>query len=345
VPKLSVNALCEQGLAAFCRGEAAVASRLLKRGYGLDPQAEGLLVNLGLSLMQQGHDRAAARAYGLALGSDDGAVRRAAHKNLGLLRLWQGRWAEGWALYRQRHQGLAHAAGEWRGEPLNGRVLTVWNDLGMGDAFQFVRYTLPLLQRGERLRLAVHSSQIALFAQQLAWPLDAVVDRATLSLHEGPHIPLIHLAALLDPELHWGRLFAGPTFVRRGPAPAGDPLAPVGLCWASNPADATMAPYKSLPPQRLLALAGPGPVVSLQTDEAEAHQRLGLAPAGRDWLATLAAIGRCQRVLSVDTAVAHLAAGCGVPVQLLLGPVPDWRWRHNGDTPWYPCLTTVAPDP
>ena len=338
---VSVNALCEQGIAAFCRGEAATAARLLKRGYSLDPQAEGLLVNLGLGLMQQGHDQAAARAYELALGSSDGAVRRAAHKNLGLLRLWQGRYSEGWALYRQRHQGLPHATSEWHGEPLNGQTLTVWNDLGMGDAFQFVRYTLPLLQRGERIRLAVHAGQIALFEQRLAWPLAEVVDRAPLELSTGPHIPLIHLAALLDPQLQWGRRFAGPTFQGHGPTPAG----PVGLCWASNPADATMAPYKSLAPERLLALAGASPVLSLQTDEPDAHQRLGLQPAQRDWLHTLEQIGRCSRVLSVDTAVAHLAAGSGVPVQLLLGAVPDWRWRHNGTQAWYPCLTTVAPGP
>ena len=53
---------------------------------------------------------------------------------------------------------------EWRGDPLNGQPLTVWNDVGMGDAFQFVRYTLPLLQRGEKVRFAVAASQIALFA-------------------------------------------------------------------------------------------------------------------------------------------------------------------------------------
>ena len=83
---------------------------------------------------------------------------------------------------------------EWRGDPLNGQVLTVWNDVGMGDAFQFVRYTLPLLQRGEKVRFAVAASQISLFRDHLAWELTEVVDRRSVDhLHGGPQIPLMSL--------------------------------------------------------------------------------------------------------------------------------------------------------
>jgi hypothetical protein len=326
--------LCDQAMGLFTQGHAAAATALLRQAYRLDPGEQGLLVNLGFTLMQQGLADAAARCYGLALHGPDVVVRRSAHKNLGLLRLWQGRWAEGWHHYLQRHSGHAFAEGTWRGDPLNGQTLTVWNDLGMGDAFHFVRYTLPLLQRGERLRLAVHRSQIAVFEQHLAWPLEAVIDRDQFDLMAGPMIPLIHLAALLDAELHWGHSFAGPTWTGVGPKPAGA----VGLCWASNPADPTMAPYKSTTAQRLLQLTGEARVLSLQTDDADTHRRLGLDPPSRDWVATLQRIGSCSRVLSVDTAVAHLAAGAGVPVQLLLGAVPDWRWRHGGPSPWYPSL-------
>ena len=76
-------------------------------------------------------------------------------------------------------------ANQWRGDPLNGQTLTVWNDVGMGDAFQFVRYTLPLLQRGEKVRFAVAASQIPLFRDHLAWPLSEVVDRKACSPAEG----------------------------------------------------------------------------------------------------------------------------------------------------------------
>ena len=83
----------------------------------------------------------------------------------------------------------------------------------MGDAFQFVRYTLPLLQRGERVRFAVAKSQIPLFRDHLAWPLSEVIDRKECSPgEEGPHIPLMSLIALLDSNTLWGRRFAQPTW-------------------------------------------------------------------------------------------------------------------------------------
>ena len=53
----------------------------------------------------------------------------------------------------------------------------------------------------------------------------------------------------------------------------------------------------------------------------------------------------CKALLSisVDTAVAHLAAGSGKPVHLLLGNPPDWRWRPvpiDRSAPlWYPNIS------
>ena len=41
-------------------------------------------------------------------------------------------------------------------------------------------------------------------------------------------------------------------------------------------------------------------------------------------------------VISVDTAVAHLAGALGKPVWILLQHHPDFRWlRDRQDSPWY----------
>ena len=216
----------------------------------------------------------------------------------------------------------------------------------MGDAFQFVRYTLPLVQRGEKVRFAVAASQITLFRDHLNWPLYEVVDRKHISPSEGgPHIPLMNLIGLLDGNTLWGRRFSKPTW--KQVSRSINPTEQVGLCWASNPQDRTMHAYKSSTPQRLLALQHqlhPGSrTVSLQTDEVKAHGELGLIPARPDWSATLQSIGACRAVISVDTAVAHLAAGSGCPLQLLLGNPPDWRWKpipeHTSAPLWYPNVT------
>jgi ADP-heptose:LPS heptosyltransferase len=52
---------------------------------------------------------------------------------------------------------------------------------------------------------------------------------------------------------------------------------------------------------------------------------------------TAAVIDALDLVITVDTAVAHLAAAMGKPVWILLPLVPEWRWLlDREDTPWYP---------
>ena len=335
-----------QGLECFAAGDPEAADLLLRKAYRYLADETGILVNLGLALMQQGLIDQAERAYRLALQSTEQRVRRSAAKNLGFLLLWRGDHQQGWHWHGQRFEGESFEANQWRGDSLNGNTLTVWNDVGMGDAFQFVRYILPLLQRGERVRFAVAASQIALFRDHLAWPVNEVVDRKQISPSEGgPHIPLMSLIALLDTSTIWGRRFAEPTWK---PADSKNETGKqVGLCWASNPQDRTMHVYKSSTTRRLLALKDQHhpecKVVSLQTDEAPAHAELCLTPARPEWSATLKRIGQCKAVISVDTAVAHLAAGSGCPVHLLLGNPPDWRWQPVPEDPsaplWYPNIS------
>jgi hypothetical protein len=61
-----------------------------------------------------------------------------------------------------------------------------------------------------------------------------------------------------------------------------------------------------------------------------------LPPPPVDWLDTARRVQTLDLVVSVDTAVAHLAGGLGVPVWILLPAPPDPRWGLTGDrTPWY----------
>jgi ADP-heptose:LPS heptosyltransferase len=58
-----------------------------------------------------------------------------------------------------------------------------------------------------------------------------------------------------------------------------------------------------------------------------------------DFLETASIIANCDLVITIDTYVAHLAAGMGKPTWCLLKFVPDWRWGMHGETTfWYPSM-------
>ena len=58
-----------------------------------------------------------------------------------------------------------------------------------------------------------------------------------------------------------------------------------------------------------------------------------------DFAVTAAIIDQLDLVISVDTAVAHLAGAMGKPVWTLISRGNDWRWlEKRSDNPWYPTM-------
>ena len=60
---------------------------------------------------------------------------------------------------------------------------------------------------------------------------------------------------------------------------------------------------------------------------------------GETFMELAALMRELDLVVSVDTALVHLAGALGVPTWVALAYVPDWRWlMEREDTPWYPSL-------
>ena len=284
-----------------------------------------------------------------------------AHLSLAHALLAAGLYRAGWAEYEWRFRSKIYQRALakpvrpfWTGGPLPGRRLVISADQGFGDAFQFARYIPLAAARVGEVTVICRPPQVSLFARIPG------VARCVGSLKEaGEHAAFSWLASL--PYVFGTELTTIPATV---PYLSADPLRRawwraeldravgstgmrVGLAWAGN-TDNTADWRRSLPLEALRGLASvPGvTLVSLQrpvpdTDRA-VFDALGLKDLSEkmtDFGETAALIGNLDLVVSVDSAVAHLAGGLGVPVWTLIYEPADWRWlTGRTDSPWYPTM-------
>jgi ADP-heptose:LPS heptosyltransferase len=66
---------------------------------------------------------------------------------------------------------------------------------------------------------------------------------------------------------------------------------------------------------------------------------MDVTPEIQDFADTAAVISYLDLVVTVDTAVAHLAGALAKPGFMVIPFAPDWRWLSGGSTsPWYPTM-------
>jgi len=341
------NALLTVG--DFAGAEDAYCTALARRG-----DFAAAWSNLGAALRDQGR-----------LGEAESACRAAialqpemagAHYNLALTLLTAGRFAEGWAEHEWRWRiGTMRprdlACPPWRGEAVAGRRILLHAEQGLGDTLQFARYAPLLAARGAHVILEVQAPLKRLCAT-LAGVAEVYAAGEALPAAD-LHAPLMSLPYLFRTELT-SVPAATPYFAT---APAAEPVASaghlrVGLVWAGDPRPHEPRAHfadrrRSLPLEAFAPLAAIAGVrfVSLQLGTAACEPpppglRLDTAlTAGGDFADTASVIAGLDLVISVDTAVAHLAGALGKPVWLLSRFDGCWRWlRDRDDSPWYPTL-------
>ncbi|MDZ4736487.1 MAG: tetratricopeptide repeat protein [Rhodospirillaceae bacterium] len=358
------NVDAEDARAAALRdlGRIDEALQSVARTLAIDPAHRGALLRKGLLLHDQGDPVAACAAYDELLALDPDHVD--AHWNRGAALLAGGRLEEGFAEYEWRirsplfYRGRPrHKQPRWDGSSLAGRAILIHAEQGFGDAIQFLRY-LPLV--------ATQTDKIWVEMQP---PLERLVTESNLAgavFATGDALPdfdcraslfsLPHLTGAMpgDPRLPMPYLKADPTRVGQWRARVDSlPQPRIGLCWRGNPShtrdrDRSLT-LDALRPLFDLAAA----FVSLQRADASPEiAAAGLAARITDWssdmdrdgafLDTAALMMSLDLVVTVDTAIAHLAGALGRPTLLLLHRNPDFRWMlGRADTPWYPALTLL----
>jgi tetratricopeptide (TPR) repeat protein len=342
------------GNAQLGRGDVDSAIACLRRAVQLRPDSFGMHNNLANALLENG-DFTAAMAecrQSLALKPDYAE----AHLSLSLMLLLQGDWEHGWPEYEWRWLSKEHRSPtanfsqpRWQGEELGGRHILLHSEQALGDTLQMARYVPLVAARGGKVILACQP-ELAQLMRGIQ-DVDAVYHRRAALPNFDLHCPLLSLPGVFKttPQTvpaNVPYIRAAPELVekwrKRLEAESGKK---VGLVWAGRP-DHSRDRQRSIRLEQLADLAMGGVcLISLQKGEAAWHARppkmrlIDYTDELVDWSETAALVANLDLVITVDTAVAHLAGAMGKPVWVLMQFVPDWRWMLNrADSPWYPTM-------
>lgn len=358
-------ALRNYALVAGGPEEVGEALRGFERHVALYPDdAEGQ-AQLGHLYEHVGRHEEALAAYERALALDP--QRPEFHFARAQILLLLGRYAEGWQEYEWRwRMALLNAAmvrfrePRWDGRPLEQGTVLLHGESAFGDTLQFVRYATLASQRCARVVVECPPA------------LKALVERVpgvALAVPEGQPLPPFdaHLPLIACPGLFGTTMetvpWDGPYVVAQADrlqqwgervAAAGPRRRKVGLVWTGNPANLGNR-GRSVTLAQLGPLAQADDVSFFSLQKGVPAPAPGEIPAGmhfvdlsaslRDFSDTAALLEHLDLVISVDTAVAHLAGAMARPLWVLLPFSADWRY-HAGrdDNPWYPSMRQFRQD-
>jgi hypothetical protein len=237
----------------------------------------------------------------------------------------------------------------WLGEyPLGRKTILLTAEQGFGDVIQFARYAPLLARSGAQVVLEAPPDLMGLLGRMEGvvvvargaplppFDVHCPLGSLPLALKTDPAAipaPIPYLAAGGERLAEWRTRLAGVAAPR------------VALAWSGSPTHPNDR-------NRSLVLAQLAPLfaldriafVSVQREPREDAQAVAaarplvhLGAELKDFDDTAAVLALCDLVVSVDTAVAHVAGAIGRPVWILLPYQPDWRWKlDRTDSPWYP---------
>jgi tetratricopeptide (TPR) repeat protein len=324
---------------------------LLQQALQRRPDLPEAHCNLGYTLEHLGRHPEAIERYRQAIRLRPDYVQ--AHWNLALACLAGGDWQCGWAEFEWRWAQpgmfpLRSPLPRWDGTPLNGRTILIYDEQGLGDTLQFVRYAAIAKAQGGKVLVRCQRTLMPLLARTPG--IDRVLARDEALPPFDVQVPLLSLPGILRTMPNTvpaavPYLFADPqriSYWREELEPTAGFR--VGIVWRGN-ADQATERFRSVPLEQFARLARiPGVCLfSLQKEsgaDSAGFPLVDLSNYLTDFQETAAIVANLDLVITRDTAVAHLAGGLGKPVWLALSAVPDWRWmRDRLDSPWYPSMT------
>ncbi len=329
-------------------GRFADAAHSYRKALVIAPDFHESRVPLSTCLQALGQHDAAIECCEMTLQQQPGNPQ--AHWNLSMLLLLTGAYRRGWHEYEWRWETgrfpfikKEYQAPRWQGEDLTGKRLLIHAEQGFGDSIQFCRYLSLLAGNAGEIIFSCDRSLHNLFSTAFAH-IKLVTCHELLESYDF-HVPLLSLPLIFgttldnipSPEAY---LFPDPVLQAkwRKLLESDEMGVKAGLCWHGRPKP---DPLRSCPAKELNLISGAENVscYSLQLGEVPARpypRLIDLTAQITDFADTAAFIAELELVITIDTAVAHLAGALGKTCWLLLPFVPDWRWGLQSEmSPWY----------
>jgi len=232
---------------------------------------------------------------------------------------------------------------KWDGMPTDRRVYLHWEQ-GFGDTIMLARYFPLVKEIAPNVLIEVQRELLTLMQQSFPSLDFTAPDNSPIVnwAKDDCHLPLFSLPYIFNTTR---------TNVPKAPylrARPGVGSGALGFCWCGSKdhendhnrslTDEEAAEFVRFTPWDFDSLV-PGPIESALSYPLRFRPATGHLLTFAD---TASSILSCHAVVTVDTAVAHLAGALGARTYLLVPKVAEWRWgRHGETTPWYPSMTLV----
>lgn len=351
------EATLNSAIAHQLTGEFQLAIASYQETIKFQPDCALAHYNLGRAYKEQGQWTQAIECFDRAIQLESNYID--AHLSRGLTLLLLGDFQQGLLEYEWRFQTQQFndfkqlKVPMWDGSPLEGKSIVLGNEQGLGDALQFVRYAPQLREQGARVILSTHPALVSLFRECLKGQFEVVESSRCNVYNYDRHVSLMSLPHIFKTSLetipNCTPYIVLPDSLRDRCILPSSHFYRIGIVWATGKLNTQLYQQKSCKPELFMNLLDLGNIslYSLQVGEDASqiqpwlnHQHVcDCSPLLKDFVDTACAIEQLDLVITVDTAVAHLAGAMGKPVWVLLPFVPDWRWLlERQDSPWYPTM-------
>lgn len=328
-------------------GRRAEAIDCFRAVIASDPSSFDAARLLGLLLIEDGRYPEALSAFEHALSVRPDSAEVAFYRSLELLRA--GEFENGFAEYENRWRYADftsprrdYGVPEWDGNADRSLTRLLHTEQGIGDTFQFIRFVAGARARVGRIVLECEPGIARLVSG--CDGIDEVVPKGAMLPPVDAHLPLLslpHRLGVTGTDLPR----SGAYLHVDGDSPLlSDSRSTVGIVWAGSPTHVNDAnrscslsdfePLLDIEGMRFVSLQ-----VGRSAELAQGPEVFDAAGLIGDWSDTARIIDGLDLVITVDTAVAHLAGAMGKPVWVLLPFAADWRWMTDReDSPWYPTM-------